>query len=203
MCRREFAKTRCMGSQDQGDDPPRHIFAEVHRGGICDMEEPAGFREDRNAAVATRMTEERHEPHLRIEGQANGRQPEPGFAAISVEDEVRVMSQVTADVGQIRPAEWRACESFVFSLVNMDAGVGEIRQSAAVIEVHVGQHHVTHVHRIVTEKGDLPDCSLVRIQRHMCENLESAKYTRLVNVVPLARTCVDEHEPLVGFDQQA
>jgi hypothetical protein len=146
------------------------------------------------------MSEQRHQPHLWFEPQADRREVKPAFTRIIVEHEFRLMGDVTADIRQVGPAAWASPKGFVLAAVDVDAGMREIRQAAAVIEMHVGEHDVTHILRLVAEMRDLMHGSLCRVHGGNRHNLKRANDARLVGVIILAKARIDEYKPVVGFN---
>ena len=201
--RLEVAQAPGVRPQYEADQPLRGIHVQAERGCIPYMEQPAAIRAQGNPAVAAGVPEQGHQPHLRLERQANGGHVEPGLALIAVEHELRLVSDVPADISQVRPAARPAHEGVVFLLVGVHCSVGEIRQPAAVIEVHVGQDDVAHVLRGVAQAGDLAQGRFLRIQGHVRNHLEHAQDRWSAQVIVQAWTCVDQRQPLAGFDQQA
>ena len=183
VCRSEFAQARRVWSQHRADQPIRHVLGKVGRRCISDVEQPAGFDPYGNAAVATRMSEQRHQPHLRFEWQANRCQVEPAFTSIIIKHKFRLMGDVAADISQVDPLAWAPRKGFVLAVVDMDAGMWKIRQAAAVIEMHVGQHNMTQILRLVAEMRDLARNSFFRVQGQNRENLKRANDARLVDVI--------------------
>jgi len=86
--------------------------------------------------------------------------------------------------------------------MNMNYGVGEIRQTTAVVKVHMGQHDVPHVLRLVAEARDLAHGGLLRVHGHSRDDLEQACDARLVDVIILPKARIHEYKPLAGLDQQ-
>jgi hypothetical protein len=62
----------------------------------------------------------------------------------------------------------------MFLAMDVDLRVGEVRQAAAVIEVHVGQDDVTNVLRLISEAGDLADRRLLPPKGNNEERLKDA-----------------------------
>ncbi len=108
------------------------------------------------------MARQRQQPHLRFERQADGIEVEPLFTGIIIKFPVRPMGDMPANISQVVKLTRPVHEGLIFLAVDMDLRPGEIRQATAVVEVHVGQHDVTHILRFVPQADHLPDGGLTR-----------------------------------------
>jgi hypothetical protein len=99
--------------------------------------------------------QERHEPHLGLEGKPNGGQAVPGLAPFRVEGELRVVGHVAAHIRQVGQTTRSPKERRVLSLMHMHGRPGKVAQPAAVVKVHVGEHDMTDVFRLVPPTADL------------------------------------------------
>lgn len=199
----EFAQAFCVRTQDKPDQPIGRVIFQVERRGVPHVEQPSGSGPDGDAAMAAGMPEQRHQPHLRVERQANGLEIEPSFAAFFIERNFRLVGEVAADVGQGGPAARAPGKGFGLAAVNVNQCVGEIGQASAVVEMHVGQHDVADVLRPAAEFHDLPYGSLCGIEGHDGYGLEDSQDGCLVSIVIQTRPGVHQYQTLAGFDQQA
>ena len=118
---------------------------------------------------------------------SNGRRmadiPSHDVAGIVMWHEAWTMGDVTSDVADIGPAAAAPVECLELTSMHMDRCIGKVRQSSAVIEVHVGQHDVPNVRRRVSEPRDLPDGGLPRIEGNMREHTKRIENGRPVDIV--------------------
>ena len=89
------------------------------------MEQPSDVGADGAAAVTPGMPEQRHQPHLGVERQADCPEVEPAFWDIVVEDHSRLVGDVTADVRHVGPSAQRPSDGLVFTGMQVDPGIGE------------------------------------------------------------------------------
>ena len=85
----------------------------------------------------------------------------------------------------------------------MDLGMGKIRQSAAMVEVHVRENDMPHSLGTKTQTLDLPDRRFLGVHRNMRDHLEQAYDRGWVGVILQAGSRVDEHQALRGLNQAA
>ena len=78
----ESTQLICQRSKNRPDQPFRSIIFETNGSRIRHMEVPAIIRTNGHTTVSARMTIQWYKPHLRLEGQADRRQSEPGLTLV-------------------------------------------------------------------------------------------------------------------------
>ena len=199
----EFSETGVVGTEDEVDEPfGRGVV--VDSGRVACVEEPTIVGFDGDAAMSSRVTEERNEIHFGSEGQADGVEVVPFGITRFVEDEIGFVREVARDVGVLCPlADLAVGERVVFTFVDVDFGARKIGQSADVIEVHMRENDVLHIGGIESQGADAVDRGFVHVERHVGDDAEELREPGRVGIVAQAEARVHEGESLAGFDQQA
>ena len=92
-------------------------------------------------------------------------------------------------------------EGFVLAPVHVDFGVGKIGESAAVVEVHVGEDDVLHVFGFISHPLDLVNRRLLRVERHDGDDAEELCEPGWAGVIFEAEAGIHERESLGCFDE--
>jgi hypothetical protein len=84
----------------------------------------------------------------------------------------------------------------------MDERIWKIRQPAGMIHVEMSHKDVFYLSRIVAELFDLPDGSLLRIERAACNVCELTHCGRRGGAIPHPPSGINQCEPIAGLYQQ-
>ena len=91
----------------------------------------------------------------------------------------------------------------MLAAVDMHLRLGEIRHAAGMVAVEMRQQQVPHVARRITERLDLPNCRLGRVEpRRGLPDPFAPEPLRLGDVVE-PDAGIDERKAVDGLDQQA
>ena len=94
-------------------------------------------------------------------------------------------------------------EGVVFLLIDMDFRMGEIRQSAAMVKVHVRQDDMFYIFRLIAQPPHLMDGGFLRVKGHPGDETEELREPGGMCIIIQPQACVDEGQPLIGLKQQA
>ncbi len=187
-----------------------HEFNQPGRGGvvvnstsIAGVEEPAVFQPDCHAAMPPGMPVQRHQPHLRGEEQADGWQTVPGIVLGVVQLPLGDPGNVAGDVSHIAPAVGFSGEGGMFALMDVHGCPGEIRQTAAVVKMHVGEDDVADVFRAIAEPLDLVEGGFFRVKGNLHQYPEQIHHPVRAGVILQAWPGVNQPEALIRFHQGA
>jgi len=81
--------------------------------------------------------------------------------------------------------------------------MGEIWQSAAMVEVHVREDDMFYIFRLITQPSDLMHGGFLRVKGHPGDETEELREPGGMCIIIQPQACVNESQPLIGFKQQA
>ncbi len=197
----ETAQTLIVWTKYQLDQPGRCSVI-VNRPGIGGVEEPTMLQFHHHAAMTSRMTIQRHQPHLRIERQVDGSKIVPFFAIIIINSPFWSVGDMTTDIRYISPATPRTHKCIIFFAMDMQLGERKIRQTTAVVKVHMGKHDMADIFGLKAEFSNLIESSLLRIKWHIRDDLEQPQHAMRVCIIFPARTRVYQYQTLRSFHQR-
>src|SRR3990172_4946216 len=168
----EFSKAWHIWAKNQADAPLRDVMSPKVCGGVATVKMPHGFRFDGNAAQARCMISHRNAPNFRLKASnADCTEFKPCIPGFFVEDKIRLVGDVALNIGRSQETPLMY-EGFIFLSDNMDFCVGKIRQSAAMVKMHVGQNDMLEIFRSVSKLLHLVDRGLARVERHDRDDAE-------------------------------
>ena len=106
--------------------------------GVSALKKPLVPILDSHSTVAGSVPEEGDQVYLWSEGQADGVEAIPLVCRLFVECPARVVGKIQGVIGKLTQNP-RLQHCLVFSLVNVNQGVGKIWQAAGMVKMQVGQ----------------------------------------------------------------
>ncbi len=112
------------------------------------------------------------------------------------------MQEISPVVGQFdQPA--RVLHGIELAPVNMHLRLREIRQTASMVKVQVGQDDMLHILRRVTQPGNLTNRTVLGVLVNAKIELEKSNHAGGVEIIMQAEAGIHQNKALVGFHQQA
>jgi hypothetical protein len=87
--------------------------------------------------------------------------------------------------------------------MQMNFRVGEIRQTAAMIEMHVSKDNMANIIRMQTQALDLPEGRFLRVHWNVRYYLEQAHDSGRMRIISKARASIDQGQALICLNQGA
>jgi hypothetical protein len=184
-------------------DQPFGRFVIINRACVPCVEEPATRGFDHNTAMAARVSMQRDEIHLRFKRQTDGIEVVPFCIGLTVQDELRPMGNIAREVGVFIPMKnLMVGKGIVLPVMYVDFGIREIGQSAAVVEVHVGEDDMFYVIRFVSQLFYSIDRCFAWVKGQLSDDAEKLRHPGWVGVIVETEACIQKDQPLIRFDQQ-
>lgn len=183
----------------------RRLYFAVMKVRITTVQQPAIGGAHGDAAMTACVAVQRNQQHVVT---ARRQRPycvesEPALTVFAVQHPLRIMREMGTPVP--RPFAARGpYRSGVFTCVDMNLRIGEVRQSACVIEIQVGDHDVADIGRAVAECGHVGQrrFSLVEFRPRHCDERTPESSTGLGDV-GCPNAGVDQYEAVIAFHEQA
>jgi hypothetical protein len=171
---------------------------------IPGMDKPAAIRQVKNnRAVSTCVPDKGDQENLHII-DIHGRcplQPVEGVSFQAVDNPIGAVRPMFRDAHEPLQADLFG-DHAVFWFVDVDFGVGEIREATAVVEVHVGEEDVFDIFGGVTQGFDLVEGAEFDVDLEACEFAEETDSGGRVGVILGPISGIDQDEFITGVYNQ-
>ena len=175
--------------------------------GVAGMEQPAAGCIHRDPAMAERVAEQRHQQDLRRQPlkPSDRLESEPRLAFLRIGAIIGAMGPHQGTIAALRLESAPRHRGVQLGGMEMDPRVGKVRQSADMIQIHVGKHDMPDITGRKSQRLDLRDRRQRRIALRTRIDMDelAAEPARQIGIIGGAEPGIDQHQAARrGFDQQ-